>query len=191
MRSLADVEEARRELVAEAVLPPLLRCLRPATPTEAVEPAAAAVAILVRFEPECSSVLLDGGGLPSLVQLLGRGPRSLAAHSAASALAALCRDAETGADAQRHAREARALEAVVPLLDGVLGGSAASAATATAACDCLGALCTGSSALAADLRTMGALQSVVGLLSAKVHLRSLQLRVGALQHLLMRDLATS
>ena len=73
-----------------------------------------------------------------------------------------------GSDAQRRALEAKAVQETLPLLDGVLGGSAATAATASAACNCLGALCTGSSALAAELREMGALTSLVGLLASKV-----------------------
>ena len=168
VRSLVDHKPCRDAFVSEAgVLPPLLRCLRPNMPSEAIEPAAAAVAILTRFEPTAPAALLEGGGLPSLVQLLGRGGGSLAAHSAAAALAAVCRDGFVGADAQRAAREAGALAAVLPLLDGVLGGSAATAATASAACGCLGALCTGSSALASELRELGGLQSVVGLLSSR------------------------
>jgi len=137
-------------------------------PTPSVEPAAAALAILVRFEPPCCAAVLEGGGLPLLVQLLSRGANSLAAHSACSAIASLTRDPLVGSDAQRRALEAKAVQETLPLLDGVLGGSAATAATASAACNCLGALCTGSSALAAELREMGALTSLVGLLASRV-----------------------
>ena len=169
VRSLVDHKPCRGAFVSEAgVLPPLLRCLRPGMPTPAVEPAAAALAILVRFEPPCCAAVLEGSGLPSLVQLLGRGANSLAAHSACSAIASLTRDPLVGSDAQRRALEAKAVQETLPLLDGVLGGSAATAATASAACNCLGALCTGSSALAAELREMGALTSLVGLLASKV-----------------------
>lgn len=169
VRSLVDHKPCRGAFVSEAgVLPPLLRCLRPGMPTPSVEPAAAALAILVRFEPPCCAAVLEGGGLPLLVQLLSRGANSLAAHSACSAIASLTRDPLVGSDAQRRALEAKAVQETLPLLDGVLGGSAATAATASAACNCLGALCTGSSALAAELREMGALTSLVGLLASKV-----------------------
>ena len=55
---------------------------------------------------------------------------------------------------------------MLPLLDGVLAGNGSQAATAEAACVALAELCRGSSAIAAEMRTLGALQSVVGLLSA-------------------------
>ena len=56
-RSLVDVKGPRKALVKEALLPPLLRCIRPAMAVEAVEPAAAALAVLVRHEPSCGRAL--------------------------------------------------------------------------------------------------------------------------------------
>ena len=166
VRSLADAKAVRKALVNENVLPPLLRCLRPTMPAAAVEPAAAAIAVLTRHESECCSALLSAQGTPSLVQLLGRGADSLAAHSAASSIACLATDESVGVEAQKRARDAGALEALLPLLDGVLAGNGSQAATAEAACSALAELCRGSSAIASELRTLGALQTMVGLLSA-------------------------
>ena len=55
----ADAKAVRKALVNENVLPPLLRCLRPTMPAAAVEPAAAAIAVLTRHESECCSALLS------------------------------------------------------------------------------------------------------------------------------------
>lgn len=166
IRSLADAPNVRTALVNENCLPPLIRCLRPSMPAAAVEPASAAVAILTRFEGACCPALLNAQGIPPLVQLISRGADSLAAHSAASSLACLAAHPEVGPDAQRRARDAGALEALLPLLDGVLGGNGSQAATAEAVCHALHQLCRGASAMASELRSLGGLQSLNGLLSA-------------------------
>lgn len=164
VRSLADVKGPRRALVGEAVLPSLLRNIRPSMPPSAVEPAAAAIAVLAKHEPPLCKGLVDANGVPALVKLLERGGGSLAAHSAASALASVASDDEVGGEAKRLAREAYAVEALLPLLDGVLSGDGSQASTAAGAASALAELCRGSSANAAALRSLGALDSVVGLL---------------------------
>ena len=129
VRSLADVKGPRRALVGEAVLPSLLRNIRPSMPPSAVEPAAAAIAVLAKHEPPLCKGLVDANGVPALVKLLERGGGSLAAHSAASALASVASDDEVGGEAKRLAREAYAVEALLPLLDGVLSGDGSQAST--------------------------------------------------------------
>ena len=130
IRSLADAEGPRKALIKENALPPLLRCLRPSMPQAAVEPASAALSVFTLHESECCQAVLNAQGIPSLTQLLSRGADSLAAHSAASCLAHLCTSDEVGTEARKRARDAGALEALLPLLDGVLAGNGSQAATA-------------------------------------------------------------
>ena len=167
IRSLADAQNTRKALLKENVLPPLIRCLRPAMPMSAVDPASAALACFVRFEGgECCQAVLNAQGIPPLVKLLQRGADTRAAHSAASTIASLASSPDVGPDAQKRARDAGALEALLPLLDGVLGGNGGQAATAEAVCKAMAELCRGSSAISTEFSSLGGLQSLVGLLSA-------------------------
>ena len=80
--------EGARALRGAGVIPRLLRLLGPSAPARYVEPAAAAVAVMVRDDADCCEAMLHAQGAAALVPLLAN-PSSAAAVSAASALGAL------------------------------------------------------------------------------------------------------
>ena len=162
VRSLADVMPARTALVECGVLLRLLRIFLPATPAQIVEPAAAALAVLLRNEPPLRVACLHAQGLKVLVALLSRGGGSSAAVSAASCIGQMLLSdpsgSDTAAEVRRAAREVGALEALLPLLDGAYGEQPLRLSAAEAAATALTELTRGSSRIAADLRAINGLQ---------------------------------
>jgi hypothetical protein len=162
-RSLCGHPPARDAILAAGAAPRLLRLLAPAVPLNVANPAAAALATMA-VDPSCAEALLKAQALPALVQMLTRGAATEAAISAAAAVG---RIAALRPEAGQRARDAGAIEAVLPLLDGGFSANPPERAAAEAAATCLCTLLQGSKTAAAELLDLGGLQTLVGVLGQR------------------------
>uniref|UniRef100_A0A7S3WQG2 Uncharacterized protein n=1 Tax=Emiliania huxleyi TaxID=2903 RepID=A0A7S3WQG2_EMIHU len=161
IRSLSGHPPARTALVAAGVIPRLLRHLAPASPLTLASPAAAAIAA-ISCDPGCAEVLLKAQALPAMVQCLARGP---AADAAVSSAAAIARMAALRPEAQQRARDAGAIDALLPLLDGGFSTNLPARAGAEAGAEAVCTLLRGSRLSATSLGQAGGLQTVAGIIS--------------------------
>lgn len=162
-RSLCGHPPARDAIVAAGGAPRLLRLLAPAVPLNVANPAAAALATMA-VDAACAEALLKAQALPALVQVLARGAATDAAISAAATVG---RIAALRPEAGQRARDAGAIEAVLPLLDGGFSSNPPERAAAEAAATCLCTLLHGSKTAAAELLDLGGLQTLVGVLGQR------------------------
>jgi len=96
-----------------------------------------------------------------LVQVLARGSATDAAISAAAAIGCI---AALRPEAGQRARDAGAIEGVLPLLDGGYSSNPPERAAAEAGAACLCTLLAGSKTAAAELLDLGGLQTLIGIL---------------------------
>eukprot|EP00967_Tisochrysis_lutea_P122184 scaffold202002_cov28-Tisochrysis_lutea.AAC.2 len=160
IRSLCGHPPSRDAMIKAGVIPRLLRLLVPSSPINLANPAAAALAVL-SFDPACAEVLLKAQALPALVQVFVRGP---ATDAAVSSAAAVSRIAALRPEASQRARDAGAIEAVLPLLDGGYSSNPPERAAAEVGATCLCTLIHGSKTGAAELLDLGGLQTLIGVL---------------------------